>query len=322
MGLFVNINNTVYVVEKSLNRTQVWLEGNPNPVRSISGVSTLSRTVFVTISGNIYVDNGKSSGRVDMWTPYSDNSTIAMYVDGTCFGLFVDIYDSVYCSVGANHKVLKKSVNDLANSSIMIAGNGMNGSAPNMLYNPRGIFVDTQLNLYVADCGNDRIQLFGPGQSNGVTLIGNGSTATIMPNCPNAVVLDADGHLFFTDYYNHRIIGWASNGYQCIAACNGSASSAADHLNGPSTLYFDSYGNIFVSDTNNNRVQKFLIVNSTLGKFSSYTEPDLTPSHLRCLENTSIFFMFRGDNHQLARFNFGTNHHPVQSRFFNLEFSL
>ena len=309
MGLFVNINNTVYVVEKSLNRTQVWLDGDLNPVRNISGASTLSRTVFVTISGNVYVDNGKSSGRVDMWTPYSDNSTNAMYVDGTCFGLFVDIYDSVYCSVGANHKVLKKSAYDLKSTSIMIAGNGMNGSASNMLYNPRGIFVDTQLNLYVADCGNDRIQLFASGQSNGITLIGNGSTAAIMPNCPNAVVLDADGHLFVTDYYNHRIIGWGANGYQCIAACNGSAGSTADYLHGPFALYFDSYGNIYVSDSLNDRIQKFLIVNSTLGEFSICSEPDLTHSHLCCLGNTSI--LSRGNNHQLNRFNFRTNHHPV-----------
>ena len=288
-GLFVDINNTVYVVEKSLNRIQVWFEGNSIPVRNISGALNVSRTIFVTISGNVYVDNGQYSGRVDMWTPYSDTSTVAMYVDAGCFGLFVDIYESVYCSVSFYHKVMKKSVEDLANASMMIAGNGMNGSAPNMLFTPRGIFVDTQLNLYVADCGNDRIQLFAPGQSNGITLMGNGSTVTIMPNCPNAVVLDADGHLFVTDFYNNRIIGWGLNGYQCIAACSGSTSSAADHLSGPSNLYFDSYGNIFISDTNNNRIQQFLIVNYTRGEFASWTESDLNHVyHLRYLKHPSI----------------------------------
>ena len=279
MGLFVNINNTVYVVEKDLNRTQVWVEGDPTTVRNISSSFSLSRTIFVTISGDIYVDNGKLDGRVDMWSPYSSNSIIAMYVDESCFGLFVDIYESVYCSVGFLHKVLRKSTDDAVNTPIMIAGNGINGSAPNMLYHPRGIFVDTQLNLLVADCGNDRVQLFLSGQFNGATVLGNGSSSTIVLDCPNGVVLDADGHLYVTDHHNNRLIGWGPSGYQCIAACNGSAGSTADRLYGPFALYFDSYGNIFVSDTSNSRIQKFLIVNNTIGEFSSRAEPDHTHAH-------------------------------------------
>ena len=149
----------------------------------------------------------------------------------------------------------------------MVAGNGTNGTASNLLSNPRGIFVDTQLNLYVADCENNRIQRFASGQSNATTVMGNGSTTTIILHCPNSVVLDVDGHLYVVDYGNNRIIGWGSNGYQCIAACNGSIGSTADHLNAAFALYFDSYGNIFVSDSGNSRIQKFLIMKNDSGKF-------------------------------------------------------
>ena len=272
LGFFVSTDNTVYVAELSLNRVQVWTEGNSVPVRTISDGLNYSCNIFATSNGDLYIDNGKYDGRVDMWAPNSTASTVAMYVDESCYGLFVDIYESIYCSVGFRHKVLKKSVNDLANTSIMVAGNGTNGAASSLLSNPRGIFVDTQLNLYVADCDNNRIQRFVSGQSNAATVMGNGSTTTIILHCPNSVVLDADGHLYVVDYGNNRIIGWGPNGYQCIAACNASTGSTADYLNAPFALYFDSYGNIFVSDTGNSRIQKFLIMQNDSGKFQSDTE--------------------------------------------------
>ena len=269
-GVFVNINNTVYVVERSLTQIQVWVEGNATPVRTIAGVVNSSYTVFVTISGVIYVDNGQDYGRVDMWMPNSNTSAVAMYVSGICYGLFVDIYESVYCSIGDYHQVRKKLFKGLTNTSVIVAGNGTIGSASDMLHGPRGIFVDTALNLYVADCYNNRIQMFAPGQSNGTTLLGNGAPGTFNISCPNSIVLDADGHLFVVDYTTNRIIGWRPNGYQCIAACNGSAGSSPDRLNGPFVLYFDSYGNIFVTDTVNKRIQEFLLMNNNLGEFHTF----------------------------------------------------
>ena len=263
-GLFVDINNTVYVAERSSNRVQIWLEGSMVPVRNISVGLIEPLTVFASTSGNVYVDNGQYNGRVDMWMPNSTTSVVAMYVNGGCFGLFADIHENIYCSDGNHHQVLKKSFNDPANASIIVAGTGTIGAASNMLSSPRGIFVDTAFKLYVADCYNNRIQLFTPGQSNGTTVLGNGATAaTITLSCPDSVILDADGHLFVSDFGNFRIVGWGRNGYQCIAACSGYAGSNSDSLHDPVTLSFDSHGNIFIADVFNNRIQKFLIMNNS-----------------------------------------------------------
>ena len=262
------------------------------PIRTISGASSDSCTIFVTISGTIYVDNGLGYGRVDMWAPISTTSVAAMYVNHICYGLFVDIYENIYCSIGDYHQVRKKIFKDLANTSAIVAGNGTSGSASNTLKDPRGIFVDTALNLYVADCHNDRIQLFSSGQLNGTTLMGTGAPATPAIICPNSVVLDADGHLFVVDDVNSRIIGWGSNGYQCIAACSGSTGSTADHLDSPSFLYFDSYGNIFVSDSNNNRLQKFLIMNNNLGESTLLRNRIITESLVQDLSNRPSFSNF------------------------------
>ena len=269
-GLFVDINNTVYVAERSLNQVQVWGEGNTSPMRNISGGLIAPLTIFVTISGNVYVDNGLYNGRVDMWMPNSTTSVVAMYVTGGCFGLFADLHENIYCTDGNHHQVLKNSFSDPANASSIVAGTGKPGAASNMLNNPRGIFVGTTFNLYVADCYNNRVQLFPPGQSNGTTVLGSGSTTTtITLSCPDSVILDADGRLFVSDLGNARIVGWGINGYQCVAACRGFAGSASDALDNPYGLYFDSYGNIFISDTRNDRIQKFLVMNKTDGKFYS-----------------------------------------------------
>ena len=53
------------------------------------------------------------------------------------------------------------------------------GSASDRLADPQGIFVDIDFNLYVADNGNNRIQLFLPGQLNATTVAGIGAPGTI-----------------------------------------------------------------------------------------------------------------------------------------------
>jgi DNA-binding beta-propeller fold protein YncE len=145
-----------------------------------------------------------------------------------------------------------------------------------MLDRPQGIFVDTRLNLYVADCNNDRIQLFQSGQLNGTTLAGNGATGTTTLSCPNGVVIDADGYLFIVDRNYNRIVGSGSNGFRCIVGCTGVIGSASNQLSAPFALNFDSYGNIFVLDAFNNRVQKFLLMANTCGEF--------------CMQETKEFF--------------------------------
>src|SRR5207244_2151424 len=105
-------------------------------------------------------------------------------------------------------------------------------------------FVDINLDLYVADCGNDRVQLFHSGQLNGITVAGNGSIENISIACPTAIVLDADKHLFIVDQNNHRIVELGPNISRCLVGCSGYG-SASFQLNYPQTLSFDSYGNMF-----------------------------------------------------------------------------
>jgi hypothetical protein len=265
--IFVDINNTVYVTEQGNNRVQVWLEGNMTPTRTISGGLNSPLGTFVTLNGDIYIDNSMFNGRIDKWTLNATNSTTVMYVSGTCFGLFIDIEENLYCSMDPPNQVIKKSLHNNANTFFIVARTGTAGSASNMLNGARGIFVDSNLNLYVADCWNNRIQLFPAGQSNGTTIIINGSNAALSLYIPTAVVLDFDGYLFIADYGNSRILGSGPTGFRCIVGCTASTGSAPNQLHYPASFSFDSSGNLFVIDCGNNRLQKFLLLSNSCGKF-------------------------------------------------------
>jgi hypothetical protein len=170
----------------------------------------------------------------------------------------------------SQYQVVKRWLGDNATTLTTVAGTSSLGSSSNELNNPYGIFVDTNFDLYVADSGNSRIQLFLPGQLNATTVAGSGSlNTTITLNHPTGIVLDADKYLFIADYGNNRIVGSGPNGFQCIVGCSRLAGGAANQLNQPWSLSFDSYGNIFVTDRNNNRVQKFVLVTNSSGKYQT-----------------------------------------------------
>ncbi|CAF3751894.1 unnamed protein product, partial [Rotaria sp. Silwood1] len=276
-GIFVDINNTVYVANRANSLVQVWLEGSNIPTRNITNGLYLPYSIFVTINGDIYVDNGNLNKRVDKWILNGTISSSVMYVTQECFGIFVDIKNNLHCSMYNVHQVATKSLNGNSSMWIVSAGTGCVGSASNQLYYPRGIFVDTDLNLYVADCGNNRVQLFQSGQVIATTVAGDAAPGTISLYCPSGVVLDGNGYLFIVDSYHHRIVAQSSNGFRCIIGCSAVAGSTSSQLNNPSHLSFDSYGNIFVTDRDNSRVQKFILIPNTTYPFS-FNQPYFCPS--------------------------------------------
>ena len=72
-GLFIDINNTVYATDWQNSRVRVWLEGNTTPTRTFSTGLYKPLGIFVSISEDIYVDNGLINGRVDKWTLKCNN---------------------------------------------------------------------------------------------------------------------------------------------------------------------------------------------------------------------------------------------------------
>ena len=265
-GLFVNTNNTVFATSLGLHSVLVWPEGSLNATQSIFTNLSRQNSIFVTSNGDVYADNGYSNDGVAKWTSSTSSVTTSMLATGVCGGLFVDIYDSLYCSQSGSHRVLKKAVDSNASTSAVVAGNGTAGSSSYMLNSPFGIFVDIDLSLYVADLDNNRIQRFRSGQSNGTTVAGNGAPGTITLVRPDIVILDGAGYLFIVDQAHCRVVGSGPNGFRCVVGCSGKNGSVANRLNWPFGLSFDSHGNLFVSDSHNHRIQKFLLANNNCSK--------------------------------------------------------
>ena len=222
-------------------------------------------SLFVTSDNRIFVSNEQSTSRVDIWSLNNQTLISSILVNPRCYGLFVDIYETLYCSFESSHQVIAYSLTNRSQSSVTVAGVGSAGSSSLMLTNPYGVFVTTNRDLYVADCGNNRIQLFRYGQRNGTTVAGNGIGSIIL-YCPTSVTLDADGYLFITDFWNYRIIRSGPWGFRCVVGCSGSTGSASYQLNCAWTLSFDSYGNFYVVDPGNYRIQKFSLVSNQCGK--------------------------------------------------------
>ena len=264
--IFINTNNTVYVAARGNNRVLVWFEGSINVSTIISTNVTLPYSLFVTEIGDIYIYNHYTNYGIKKWTLNATFGVSILYSINICYSVFVDIMNIIYCSMADNHQVIAKSLSNASSTSTIMAGIDCPGALSNMLYSPKGIFVDINFDLYVADCGNDRVQLFRSGQRNGTTLAGATAKGTITLNCPYDVVLDADNYLFIVDSNNHRIIGSGPDGFRCIIGCFGYG-SALNQLYYPQSMAFDSYGNIFVIDTSNNRVQKFIVSRNSCSKY-------------------------------------------------------
>jgi hypothetical protein len=232
----------------------------------ISGYFSNPDSLFVTSNGDIYIDDGQSIGRVQKWISSTNTFVTVMNVNSSCIGLFIDINDNLYCSMSNHHRVVKRWLNDLMMTSTVVAGTGTPGSASNELNYPSGIFIDVNLDLYVADCDNNRVQLFQSGQSNGITVAGSESpNPTISLSCPSGIVLDTEKYLFIVDQYNDRIVGSGPNGFRCLVGCHGKGSQS-NQLNSPATLSFDRSGNMFVTDQGNHRIQKFEYLEKSSGK--------------------------------------------------------
>ena len=267
-GIFVNANDTVYATNGRNNEILIWSNNSNNQsVRVLNGSNSTSSLV-VTIDEDIYVNSGYYYHEIVKWSKNTNNKTLIINVWNICFDLFLSVDNFLYCAMPYSHTVGRSHLINSSSMIVAVAGTGCSGVTADMLYYPHGIFVHTNLSLYVADCGNDRIQLFQYQKQNGTTIAGNGAPGTIILNCPTDVVLDGNEHLFIVDQDKHRIVRSMPGGFRCIAGCSEIAGSAPDQLNTPRGMAFDSHGNIFVIDRGNDRIQKYLLLTDGCGEYS------------------------------------------------------
>jgi uncharacterized protein (TIGR03437 family) len=148
-----------------------------------------------------------------------------------------------------------------------LVGDGGMATLAQLSY-PRGLAVDPQGRILIADTNNSRIRRFIPGGT--ITTIAgeyqgffgdNGPATSADLNEPEGVAVDKNGVIYISDYGNQRIRAISTNG--TISTITGSVagfagdngSAATGLINSPQGITTDSQGNLYIADTGNNRVR-------------------------------------------------------------------
>jgi DNA-binding CsgD family transcriptional regulator len=135
---------------------------------------------------------------------------------------------------------------------------------------PRGVAVDHDGNVFLADSGNNVIRRVS---SDGIvtTVAGNGKrgfsgdgAAPLSAElfAPVAVAIAPDGSLYIADTNNHRIRKIDHGDRIVTVAGNGAPGNGGDggpaeraQLNEPRGIAFDAKGRLYIADTGNNRIR-------------------------------------------------------------------
>ena len=151
---------------------------------------------------------------------------------------------------------------------------GSLGTAPGQFTDPRGLAVDSEGRVYVADSNNHRIQVF---DSNGqfITQWGSQGVGPGQFKEPWGVAVDQDGNVYVTDTWNHRLQKFDSEGrfllqWGTFGNTQGAIIGQEKVLYGPRDIAIDAAGDLYVTDTGNKRVMKFSPRGEFLGQWGGF----------------------------------------------------
>ncbi|CAF1651156.1 unnamed protein product, partial [Adineta ricciae] len=253
--IFVDRKNTIYVTDIYNEAVHVWRQDTNATMKTT--IKTSFKPFYSFTDNDGYIFTSISEGSVMKWSLNTVEAVIVIRTESECFGLSIDIKNNLYCSLSIEHRVVRQTLDVDSSTPITVAGTGKAASTSDALYNPRGIFLSINLDLYVADCSNNRVQLFEHGQKNGVTVAGKDKLLSITLSCPTSVFLDENNNIFILDSGNGRIMRSTSQGFDCVVGCSAITGSASHQMHGPLEAVFDTFGNIFIADFGNDRIQKF-----------------------------------------------------------------
>ncbi len=262
-GVYLDGAGTVFVADHDNNRIRTFTIGGN--IQTIAGTGT---------AGPLG-DNGPA-------TSAELNGPSAVFVTGSFSGATLN--GRLYIADTNNDEIRLVIASLPANLQQIqtVAGIGLPGYSGDTgpakvakLFSPRGIFVDSSQNLFIADTGNSFVREVAAATGDIQVYAGNGTlgfsgdsaTATDAAlNSPAGVAADGAGNIYIADTANNAIreVVVSTGLIQTVAgrggaACNfsGNGSSATNALLcAPSSVFLDGSGNIFIADTGNHVIRE------------------------------------------------------------------
>jgi uncharacterized protein (TIGR03663 family) len=161
-----------------------------------------------------------------------------------------------------------------------IGTTGVAGKGPGQFTSPRAVAVDGQSRIYVADSGNNRVQVFNP---DGSFLRQFGSTCKLDTkegcqgdgrgqfNEPWGIAVDQEGNVYVSDTWNHRVQKFDKDGKFVnqwgVFESTGGELGKPFAFYGPRQVTIGKDGKVYIMDTGNKRVQAFNPDGSFLTQF-------------------------------------------------------
>lgn len=183
----------------------------------------------------------------------------------------------LYIADRGNHRIRK--LDTVTGVVSTVAGSGIRGSWGDGFYavwahldSPRGVHVDQNGNIFIADTENHRVRKVDAGSGIISTVAGTGSSGDsgdggwavfAKLDDPRAVHAAASGSIYIADTDNHRIRRVSSGGIITTVAGNGlpgstgdGGSAASARLNTPEGIWLDGSGNLYIADTSNHKIRR------------------------------------------------------------------
>ena len=188
-------------------------------------------------------------------------------------GVAVDTQGNVYIADTGNHRVRRVNrggtitddrgygLGRTPGESRGFSGDGGPATAA-QLSGPRGVAVDGQGNVYIADYYNNRVRKVNPGGT--ITTIagtgmrgdfGDGGTAvSAQLDGPTGVAVDGKGNVYIADHGNDRVRRVSPGGK--ITTIAGTGRPSEDRLLSPTGVAVGRDGSVYIADTAHSRVRK------------------------------------------------------------------
>lgn len=134
---------------------------------------------------------------------------------------------------------------------------GSYGSGDGQINEPYDVAFDSTGNVYVADCNNNRIQVF-TAEGQFVMKFGRYGSGDGELDQPIGICSDSEDVVYVTEFGNNRVSLFKREDTKyTFLKSFGSKGSQLGQFNGPRGIALDKEENVYVADLDNNRVQKF-----------------------------------------------------------------